>query len=164
MKSNLNKVGLTITEFMVALVLLGILAVYLNMRSRMMAQQARIKTIKAMASRLRSDVDAIYTTCLATGIESSGKHIVTVNGRQIEVFNGYPAASASGVKQLLLDADYKISGGQIKFEVINDPGYSHTVMFEHIDAANRRGCGVKYVYDPNTHASPEIEIEDNNCE
>lgn len=160
----IKKGGFTLIELIVVIVLLGILGIYVSMRSEITMQTSRISTIKSLASRVRLAADTAYQACLAQNIESSELQLIEIDGRQIEVFNGYPTASTNGIKQLLLDKDQKINGGQIKFEEIKDPGYSHTVMFEHIEANNQRACSVQYIYNPATSSHPEIEIEINSCE
>ena len=87
--------GFTLIELIMVIVILGILAAFALPRFADFSNQARVASMNGIAGSLRSASAISRAAFLAAG--NSAATTVTLEGLQIDMVNGYPAATENGI-------------------------------------------------------------------
>jgi MSHA pilin protein MshA len=122
--------GFSLTEVVVAVTLIGILAAFAIPRFTHLANHARASEVVGLSTNLREAARLAHSEYLVSGKNAAS---TTVNGRHIALVNGYPDASSNGIRNAIFDA----SGFTAK-EVAN------SVKFSKTDAPAGDQCSVIY--------------------
>jgi len=102
--------GFTLIELIMVIVILGILSAFALPRFADFGQDARVASLNALAGALRAAANISHAQQLADG--STPGTLVTLEGADITMVNGYPTADASGITSAAQVAgDYTITGG-----------------------------------------------------
>lgn len=97
--------GFTLIELVMVIVVLGILAAFALPRFVNLSGDARAATIEAVAASMRSASAMAHASYLAAN-DTTATTVKVEGGSTIDIVNGYPAATATGiVAALQLDAD-----------------------------------------------------------
>jgi MSHA pilin protein MshA len=83
--------GFTLIELVVVIVILGILAAFAVPRFMGMEGEARAATVKSFGGSLRAAASLARGKCQAQDCGANG--VVTIEGRQVTMSNGYPNAA-----------------------------------------------------------------------
>jgi MSHA pilin protein MshA len=122
--------GFSLIEAVVLVCLMGILTVFALPRFTGVAHSARASEVVALSASLRFAAEAAHVQYLASGERQSS---VSVDRKMIRLRNGYPDASASGIRNAVFDLD--------RFTVTaND----NAVIFSILDAPSATQCSVTY--------------------
>jgi MSHA pilin protein MshA len=131
--------GFSLTEVVVAVTLIGILAAFAIPRFTHLANHARASEVVGLSTNLREAAKLAHSQYLASGRNGTS---AIVNGRSIALVNGYPDASSNGIRNALFDT----SGFKAK-------AATNSVKFSKIDAPAGNQCSVIYNIAP-TENSP----------
>lgn len=101
MKRQVRQQGFTLIELVVVLVILGILAAFAIPRFIDINTDARESSIRGLSGTLRSAAALVHGLALARNATSA----VQLEGQNVDLVNGYPAASATGIGQALVNLD-----------------------------------------------------------
>jgi type II secretory pathway pseudopilin PulG len=127
--------GFSLVEAVVLVCLMGILIAFALPRFTRVAHSARASEVVALTASLRHAAEAAHVQYLATGERHSS---VSVDHKTIRLRNGYPDASASGIRNAVFD----LEGFTIR-------STDNAVIFAKSDAPAAERCSVTY------HAAPE---------
>ncbi len=87
--------GFTLIELIMVIVILGILAAFALPRFADFSKQARVASMNGVAGSLRSASAITHSALLAAGTPAATT--VTLENVAIDMSNGYPAATATGI-------------------------------------------------------------------
>jgi MSHA pilin protein MshA len=118
--------------------LVGIVAAFAVPRFTGLRNGVRASEVTALGANLRSAAQAAHTQFLAPGSPFLG---VTMGGKTVSMKNGYPDATANGIRNAIFDSD--------GFTAIEGAG---SVTFIRADAPSGKQCSVTY------RAAPEAGI------
>jgi len=102
-----NQKGFTLIELIIVIVVLGILAVTAAPQFINFSGDARASALKGMEGSIKGAMQLTYSKAAIDGVEeddATAASTVEVKGAQVAVIFGYPAATASGLVEVL-DAD-----------------------------------------------------------
>jgi type II secretory pathway pseudopilin PulG len=122
--------GFSLIEVVVLVCLVGILMAFALPRFTRVAHSARASEVVALSSSLRFAAEAAHVQYLAGGERQLA---VSVDRKMIRLRNGYPDASASGIRNAVFDLDgFTISATD------------NAVIFAKSDAPAAMRCSVTY--------------------
>lgn len=95
--------GFTLIELIIVIVILGILAVTAAPKFLNLQGDARTSTVNAMKGAVQSAAAMAYSKAIIAGKDkaSSATAGITVNGNGVDLVYGYPAATASGIANVI---------------------------------------------------------------
>jgi Tfp pilus assembly protein FimT len=129
-RSDFSSGGFSLVEGVVLACLLGILIAFSVPRFTRVAHSARASEVAALSASLRHASEAAHVQYLAAGERQS---TVSVDRKIIRLRNGYPDASASGIRNAVFDLD--------GFTII---ATDDAVTFARSDAPQAQQCSVTY--------------------
>jgi type II secretory pathway pseudopilin PulG len=129
-RADLSSGGFSLVEAVVLACLVGILIAFAVPRFALVAHSARASKVAALSVSLRNAAESAHVQYLATG-ERQAK--VSVDRKIIRLRNGYPDASASGIRNAVFD----LSGFTID-------ATDKAVTFYKSDAPVATRCSVTY--------------------
>lgn len=94
--------GFTLIELIVVLVILGILAAFAIPRFANVSADARVAAMQGLAGSLRSSAALVHGLALARGVTTG---TVPLEGSDVDVAGGYPAATATGIEATVLNLE-----------------------------------------------------------
>ena len=122
--------GFSLIEVVVWVSLMGILAAFALPRFTRVAHSARAAEVAALSANLRYAAEAAHVQYLASGRRQTS---VSVDRKIIELRNGYPDASAGGIRNAVFDLDGFIIRSA-----------DHEIIFAKSDAPTSERCSVRY--------------------
>jgi MSHA pilin protein MshA len=117
--------GFSLTEFVVAVTLIGILAAFAIPRFTHLANHARASEVVGLSTNLREAARLAHSQYLASGRNGTS---ATVNGRSIALVNGYPDASSNGIRNAIFDVGgfkAQAAANSVKFSKTGAPADAH---------------------------------------
>lgn len=93
--------GFTLVELVIVIVILGILAVTAAPKFLNLSSDAKISTVNGVKGALQSANAIIYSKAVLAGEHKKATGSVTVDGVAIALVNGYVAATAAEVQNVL---------------------------------------------------------------
>lgn len=147
--------GFTLIELIVVLVILGILAAFAIPRFAGVSEDARRSAIQGLAGSLRSSSALVHGLALARGKTAASGDTVPLEGANITLVYGYPAASSAGITATILNLE--------GFDASAPAGTPPAITFTSKNAAsNPATC--KVVYTEATASGPAQVTQDvTNC-
>jgi MSHA pilin protein MshA len=96
--------GFTLIELIVVLVILGILAAFAIPRFAGVNADARVAALQGLAGSLRSSSALVHGLALARN-QTGATGTVPLEGGNVDLVNGYPAATAAGIAATVLNLE-----------------------------------------------------------
>ncbi|WP_305402281.1 prepilin-type N-terminal cleavage/methylation domain-containing protein [Photobacterium leiognathi] len=164
-----NKAGFTLMELVIAIVILGILAVtaapkFLNVSSD--TYRAKLHELKGSMTEMSR---VIYGKAAMQGIENDITGNKKIEG--IAIWNGYPKGNYSGIGMTIVELDDNWAANQ-DITISNQPGYrTYVVTFlkklprdesDNVAKIKATNCYLRYK-ENNTGGEPIITIIDSDC-
>jgi len=134
--------GFTMIEFVVIIVILGLLAAFAVPKFMGLENQARVDALNGMTGNIRSAANMAHGVWLANGNVTP----ITVDGIKVNIVNGYP--DATGISNLIQDKTgftVAVAGAATKFT----PDGARTVAT----------CNVVYNQAPNDSSSFTLSVQ-----
>jgi type II secretory pathway pseudopilin PulG len=125
-----GQAGFCLAHVVVAVSLTGIIASFSVPRFTRLANQARATQVIALGDHLRNAAEAAHSQYLASGATISH---ATMAGWTVELKNGYPDASSTGISKFVLDRGGFTAGAN-----------TGLVTFFKTDAPSGEQCSVTY--------------------
>jgi MSHA pilin protein MshA len=127
--------GFTLVEAVVLASLVGIVTAFAVPRFTRLGSGVRASEVTALGAKLRHAAQAAHAQFLAPGAHLS---VITMGGKTVILKNGYPDATANGIRNAIFDSDgFTACEG------------ADSVTFIRADAPSGKQCSVTY------HAAPE---------
>ena len=136
--------GFTLIELVVVITILGILAAFAFPRFAALEIEARIATINGLAGSVRAAASLAHSVDLVT------TGAVVMEGNTIDMTNGYPATSATGIETTLVDTT----------------GFAYataTGLFTKTGATTPATCSVTYTESVSANVPPVISSATGGC-
>jgi len=104
-RKRLAQSGFTLIELIVVLVILGILAAFAIPRFANVNAEARQAAIRGLAGSLRSSSALVHGLAMARGLTAASGQTVQLEGADVDLVHGYPAATPAGIGNSVLNLD-----------------------------------------------------------
>ena len=136
--------GFTLIEVVVLTSLIGIVAAFAVPRYTRLANSVRASEVTALGANLRQAALTAHAQFLVPGPQLSA---ITMRGKTVTLRNGYPDATANGIRKAVFDSD--------GFTV--DEG-ADFVTFIRADAPSGQQCSVTYQAAPEASRAATITV------
>jgi MSHA pilin protein MshA len=134
--------GFTLIEAVVLASLVGIVAAFAVPRFTRLGSGVRASEVTALGAKLRGAAQTAHAQFLAPGPHLLG---VTMGGKTVTLRNGYPDATANGIRNAIFDSDgFTASEG------------AGSVTFIRADAPSGKQCSVTYQAAPEASSTATI--------
>ena len=100
------RLGFTLIELVVVIVVLGILAVTAMPRLVNLQSDARIAALNGLKGGMQSAADMVYPLAIGQGLASVSEATITIDGESITLAYGYPAAFARDTWGILIETTF----------------------------------------------------------
>lgn len=100
------RLGFTLIELVVVIVVLGILAVTAMPRLVNLQSDSRIAALNGLKAGMQSASDMIYPLAIQQGLASVSVATITIEGDDIQLAYGYPAAFSRQTWSQLIEATF----------------------------------------------------------
>ena len=138
--------GFTLIEAVVLASLVGIVAAFAVPRFTRLGSGVRASEVTALGAKLRSAAQAAHAQYLTPGSHLSS---ITMGGKTVTLRNGYPDATANGIRNAIFDSD--------GFTASED---ADSVTFIRADAPSGKQCSVTYQAAPEASSAATITDPD----
>jgi MSHA pilin protein MshA len=147
--SSFRSSGFTLIEAVVLASLVGIVAAFAVPRFTGLGSGARASAVTALGAHLRSAAQAAHAQFLIPGSPLSA---VTMGGKTVTLKNGYPDATANGIRNAIFDSDgFTASEG------------ADSVTFSRADAPSGKQCSVTYQAAPDSSGATITDPDTSGC-
>lgn len=150
--------GFTLIELVVVIVILGILAVTAAPRFLNLQDDAREASLEGLKGAMAGATGIVYGRAAINGQESISAAGTLLADSDIEIMNGYPAATSAGIGNAVVG----LSGNDSDWSMVATTGTGGTIQYTFAGTANPTvdECTVEYVMNAN---STEPAITVHNC-
>jgi MSHA pilin protein MshA len=123
--------GISFVELVVGVTVVGMLAAFAVPRFTHLENHVRASEVTTLSAKLRSAAAAAHAQYLRSGARLSS---VTVEGRVVQLKNGYPDATSDGIQRAIVDAS--------EFTATSTPT---SVTYSKNGAPAAASCAVTYI-------------------
>lgn len=134
--------GISLVELVVAVTVVGMLAAFAVPRFTHLENNVRASEVATLSAKLRSAAAAAHAQYLRSGARLSS---VTLEGRAVQLKNGYPDATSNGIRRAIVDAS--------EFTATSTPT---SVTYSKSGAPAAALCAVTYVASPAASSAATI--------
>jgi prepilin-type N-terminal cleavage/methylation domain-containing protein len=141
--------GFTLIEAVVAASLAGIVAAFAVPSFTRVGNEARASEVMALGTHLQNAAQTAHARFLESG---SHLAVTTIEGRIVNLKNGYPGAGAQGIRNAVPDSEGFAANEGDDF-----------VAFTRVDAPSRGQCSVTYRMAENDGGATVTNIDTRGC-
>ena len=109
--------GFTLTELIIVIVILGILAVTAAPKFMNMQGDARKAVLNGMSASMKAAANMVYSKAIIAGVEKQARQVLAiqgVTGDSTDIAFGYPTAADTGILEVL-DAKTSATGANAEW-------------------------------------------------
>ena len=151
-----SKAGFTLIELVVTLSVIAILAALALPRYIALQTQARAAKTQAIFGGIRSAAALAHAQVLATNTVTSGNTVISMEGQNVTIINGYPTADLAGIitatqinttaDQIIVTGGGASAGDLLTINTVGGTTGTCTVTYQAPAAANTSpGVGVNTI-------------------
>ncbi|ANS84396.1 hypothetical protein VSVS12_00599 [Vibrio scophthalmi] len=143
--------GFTLIELVVVIVILGILAVTAAPRFLNLQDDARNASLEGLKGAMAGATGIVYGRAAINGQENISAAGTTLTGSNIEIMNGYPAATSAGIGNAVVGL-----GADGDWDVVSTG--TNTIAYSFDGSTNNSTCLVSYEMQTAEGSEPEITV------
>ena len=98
--------GFTIIELVVVIVIMGIVSVTAASKFLNLQSDARISALQGLRGGMQGAADMVYPIAIQRNLEKLSSAQITIEGDNIELVYGYPAADSANAWSLLIESTF----------------------------------------------------------
>jgi MSHA pilin protein MshA len=148
--------GVTLTELIVVVLLLGILMAVAIPRFINLREASLTSTMQSTTGAIKSAAHLVYAKAQTKGVADLASASVDISGTTVATVYGYPAGTAAGI-----DAVVQTNGWQTRASVFSGAWvYWHGVIDEDAGVAQ---CYLRYRQPSGVGQAPVVDVETSGC-
>ncbi|PKG56079.1 MSHA biogenesis protein MshA [Shewanella sp. Choline-02u-19] len=173
MNYSMRKNGFTLIELVVTIIILGILSVIAVPRFIELQSDARISSLKGLKAEMNGAMSVLYAKSVLQGLESKPKpapgedNVIIIDGEDIDLVYGYPAADAANSWSKLIMAKFEDSVFNSErpadWYFNNNPAKPFIRFMPQTKKFSGDNCYLKYTEAQSPTTPPVFEIVDSGC-